>query len=318
MTYFVKPDPNGPYTGATEQQALTHLHRRMCAALGYPKGFTNEIAQVWKNGSNVLYFRMPDAYYTALNTAGAFTSYETTNATTSSTGMSQTSTRPDFVIRGQFDQVIVGIGDSIYNGGNASLASAARMHSLAIASTNAVYTDDVSYNNVSWQRQSLNLAIDSSRFVHSTDSTKDWSTIYEWKVGDMRFSSTQTPIFVVQLGSNDITYETDSSGLWTRAQSFLTNLRTAQPTATIIACTLIARTTGASLNADIEAYNDLLRAGYASYADALCDFGALTDFDPNTPSVTTNATYYGGDGVHPIAAGTALMGAELKAVIDGL
>lgn len=84
----------------------------------------------------------------------------------------------------------------------------------------------------------------------------------------------------------------------------------------IVVLTCLPRVTGGNGNfeSDRQAFNTLLRAGYASFADALADVAA----DSRIGDAGDNAdlTYYQADQVHLNDTGRAIISAAVKAALD--
>jgi hypothetical protein len=84
----------------------------------------------------------------------------------------------------------------------------------------------------------------------------------------------------------------------------------------VIVCTEInAASAWGGAEARRLAFNDLVRAGWAEFADGLCDLGNTTHF--NTSTSYLDATYYY-DGAHLTSTGYAAIGVAMKAAIDEL
>lgn len=79
----------------------------------------------------------------------------------------------------------------------------------------------------------------------------------------------------------------------------------------VIICTLTPRTT-----TDFASINIYIRANWTTFADALCDFAALPEFDSIADA--SNLTYYDPDGTHITDAGYGKLADLIAPVINGL
>lgn len=245
-----------------------------------------------------------------------------TATSTAPAGLTSSSVLPEYEIQPFVRKEVIFLGDSITNCQMAGLAAhtpAQALHSQVLNATDSrgrasYYNMEYAYNR---DIASLNLGTNSARYIYTTGAPasieQNWKESYHWKAGHFRVAPT-TQFFVnCLIGSNDCTYEGTGAQVWTRATEFLPRIRADYPDAKILLCTLIAR--GGVYT--IRDYNQLVRANWQDYADAIVDLGAIPQFaDDNTDVVTADRTYYGTDSVHQTPAATAIMGAAIKAVID--
>ncbi|WP_079570781.1 SGNH/GDSL hydrolase family protein [Bradyrhizobium erythrophlei] len=120
-------------------------------------------------------------------------------------------------------------------------------------------------------------------------------------------------VYVGWGGTNDI--QAGTSGATTHASlvTMFNNRRAAMPTEKLVVVTCMARGpfTGAQETERL-ALNTLIRANWATYANALVD--VTTDARLQTP---TNTTYFAGDTIHLTDAGYGVVMGMVKPVIDG-
>lgn len=133
-------------------------------------------------------------------------------------------------------------------------------------------------------------------------------------VVDATIKAGRNNILFVLVGTNDLANTGTAAALETAWASYMTARRTAGWNK-IIACTLTS-TNDATKQPKIDTFNTWLHANYATYADALSDFAA----DANLGCGTTcgaNTTYFS-DGLHPTAAGQAIMAPIAKTAIQSV
>ena len=125
-------------------------------------------------------------------------------------------------------------------------------------------------------------------------------------------------VFFVALGANDVTWgdQATAATIWTRLENFIGALRTAHPSATIIATTIIRRSEDGGTNSKIATINSSIRAGFAAAgADLLFDAEAAhADFSA-TSGNSAGALYT--DGTHLSTTGIAVLAAAFATVLTG-
>lgn len=161
-----------------------------------------------------------------------------------------------------------------------------------------------------------------------TEVQSDWFRDFDRYLTGIRVGTGQQLWFVFEMSSNDIDYNsaTPVTGAGSIVENnlipFMAKVRALYPTANVVWTTPIARTTNTTLNNRIIQFRDYLMNNRASLGidhvinTSLIDVGGVKIFDPATPSVTSNTTYYLGDSVHLNTNGTAQLFGPVKTLLD--
>jgi lysophospholipase L1-like esterase len=128
-------------------------------------------------------------------------------------------------------------------------------------------------------------------------------------------------VLVIWGGTNDMNAGATGAATYANLVAYCNARRAAAGAAglKIVVLTTIARTLTAISDAQFEidrlAYNALIRANYATFADALVDIATDTHFD--APADTNDTTYYV-DKTHLTVAGYAIVAAAVKVALASL
>lgn len=115
------------------------------------------------------------------------------------------------------------------------------------------------------------------------------------------------------LGANDLTNESLNVATWLSDFAAYCDARRAAGWK-VVAATILP-STNASVTAKRGTVNTALRSWVGVHADAIADFAADATMGPD--AAASDTTYYA-DGVHPTAAGHALLEPIMTAAINGL
>lgn len=136
---------------------------------------------------------------------------------------------------------------------------------------------------------------------------------------DARLLAGRAGILIVWAGTNDIALPTIASAATTYARLVAyCNARRAAGYSKIVVLTTLPRLAGGNVNfeSDRQAYNTLIRAGWATFADALADVAAVAAI--GAPNAHLDTTYYQVDGVHLNDTGRGLVSPVVKTAIDSV
>lgn len=297
--------------------------RAICRAISYPAGGTRYL---FKRGtaSGTTWIRVSDELWPSVS--GLLTSAESaTVVTTAPSGWVKNSSQVLLQPHPRKTNVILR-GDSLSEGLGTTAGNASEIHfGQAI---NSIAGQTLAWDNIYRNGESAAWTLLSSAIGGSSWNNTNVAEINGYPYSELAAYNQRTRtlaltgapcVFAYALGTNDLAYDTGLSAAdaWARGATRIAALRSEFPSLPIIICTVVARTTGSPLNARIIDYNAALRSGYvAAGANVLCDFAAVTEFNPATPSVTANATYYSTDNIHIKTAGHALLAPTAKTAIE--
>lgn len=135
-------------------------------------------------------------------------------------------------------------------------------------------------------------------------------------------SSAADVIYIAFAGINDVSGGASDTTAYGNVKALFQGAITARPTIKVIVCTPIAWN-GSGTNSTKQSYlrglrTNILANAVADGATAVCDLGALSEFDVTDQTKADNTTYYLSDKIHPADAGNKVLAAELARVINGI
>lgn len=309
MTTWVAPDT--AFTGSTKYNNLTDMERRVCLAQGVPVAAgTNSYAVVRQNTSAaILYGVYPDAVYADIvaNSGGGigFSASEQAGAVTSApTGDNSNSALP-LIPYGFVARIVFCIGDSIVNGGVVSHRTKEKISAHFVRGgpaenhINDPNQRDSHFDAVNYW--TANFGADSYQVANPNAlGFGDWTTDFPKYLTNLAVASSQTMIFVLFMGTNDLSHEASINPiteLYTnRLLPLIADIKAAYPSCKIVFVPPVVRGPTTTLNNRIIDYGqevidnldsiDVDAVANSWLTDGAGVFTGLYPFDPQYPEMS--------------------------------
>lgn len=302
---------------SAEVSAATLCVRYLCVKLGLPAGRTEQLFQLGTASGNT-WFKVSDNFYTAISPH--LSAYELSTVQSSApSGYANSSATASFQPSAHKTNVIIR-GDSILAGLGTTTGDTRDI--WPTQAINAIPGQTLSGSTPFRVLESddyrlINMSLGSSSFANTVapNNTYPLREDLAYNQRTKTIPPTAREIFILWLGTNDISYDGTVTGAdaWARAATRISALAADRPLAKIIATTIIKRSNGPNTyNND---FNTLMRANYMTAgAHVLCDLEANVPECNIGTGDTTNTTYYT-DTVHLTTTAHGLCAVVGKAAI---